>query len=77
MQLAMRFPVRSLAAGSLLAAALWMLRSWVLHALDIIVAHARGLPTKRKKNVFLKGDTATHSIAAVCAARATLLHHCI
>ena len=74
MQLAMRFPIRSLAAGSLVAAALWILRCWVLHALDIIVAHARGLPNKRKKNAFLKGDTATLPIPAVCAARATLFH---
>lgn len=47
--------VRPLAAGSLVAAVLWALRGWVLHALEVVIVYARGLPLKRRKNPYLKG----------------------
>lgn len=47
--------VRPLAAGSLVAAVLWALRGRVLHALEVVIVYARGLPLKRRKNPYLKG----------------------
>ncbi len=51
----MQLSVLLLAACSLLWL-LWLLRTPVLHALDVALAHARGLPAKRRNNAYLKGE---------------------
>lgn len=41
-------------AGGLLALAFWF-RTWVFHILDVALSWARGLPSERAKNQYLKG----------------------
>mmetsp|Transcript_13987 Transcript_13987/g.42222 ORF Transcript_13987/g.42222 Transcript_13987/m.42222 type:complete len:538 (+) Transcript_13987:324-1937(+) len=44
-----------LAAYALITTVLWVLRVWVLHALDVALAYARGQRSERKRNIYLQG----------------------
>ena len=47
--------VRQVTTVSGIVALLWWLRASLFHLLDVALSYARGLPTLRDKNTYLKG----------------------
>lgn len=63
-----------LAAYALITTVLWVLRVWVLHALDVALAYARGQRSERKRNIYLQGDTRGHGPETLL--KCALRHNC-